>query len=65
MSLIQSAKPNGHDPYAYLKDVVVRLPMQGRQSPRRASASSLATHITVTRGAVVKTGSPRAYKKAT
>ena len=28
MSLIQSAKPNGHDPYAYLKDVLTRLPTQ-------------------------------------
>ena len=26
MSLIQSAKLNGHDPYAYLKDVLDRLP---------------------------------------
>ena len=26
MSLIQSAKLNGHDPYAYLKDVLMRLP---------------------------------------
>lgn len=26
MSLIQSAKLNGHDPYAYLKDVLARLP---------------------------------------
>jgi transposase len=26
MSLIQSAKLNGHDPYAYLKDVLERLP---------------------------------------
>lgn len=26
MSLIQSAKLNGHDPYAYLKDVLLRLP---------------------------------------
>ena len=26
MSLIQSAKLNGHDPYAYLKDVLGRLP---------------------------------------
>lgn len=26
MSLIQSAKMNGHDPYAYLKDVLARLP---------------------------------------
>ena len=26
MSLIQSAKLNGHDPYSYLKDVLERLP---------------------------------------
>ena len=28
MSLIQSAKLNGHDPYAYLKDVLARLSTQ-------------------------------------
>lgn len=28
MSLIQSAKLNGHDPYAYLKDLLARLPTQ-------------------------------------
>lgn len=28
MSLIQSAKLNGHDPYAYLKDVLQWLPTQ-------------------------------------
>jgi hypothetical protein len=28
ISLIQSAKLNGHDPYAYLKDVLARLPTQ-------------------------------------
>ena len=28
MSLIQSARMNGHDPYAYLKDVLRRLPTQ-------------------------------------
>jgi transposase len=28
MSLVQSAKLNGHDPYLYLKDVLERLPMQ-------------------------------------
>jgi transposase len=28
MSLIQSARMNGHDPYAYLKDVFLRLPTQ-------------------------------------
>ena len=26
MSLIQSARMNGHDPHAYLKDVLTRLP---------------------------------------
>ena len=26
MSLVQSAKLNGHDPWAYLKDVLERLP---------------------------------------
>ncbi|MBB3009925.1 MULTISPECIES: IS66 family transposase [Cupriavidus] len=28
MSLLQSARLNGHDPYAYLKDVLTRLPTQ-------------------------------------
>ena len=28
MSLLVSAKLNGHDPYAYLKDVLMRLPTQ-------------------------------------
>ena len=28
MSLIQSAKLNEHDPYVYLKDVLMRLPTQ-------------------------------------
>ena len=28
MSLIQSARMNGHNPYAYLKDVLMRLPTQ-------------------------------------
>ena len=28
MILIQSAKLNGHDPYAYIKDVLTRLPTQ-------------------------------------
>lgn len=27
-SLIQSARMNGHDPYAYLKDLLTRLPTQ-------------------------------------
>ncbi|WP_416739131.1 transposase domain-containing protein [Pseudomonas sp. NFX71] len=28
MSLIQSARLNGHEPYAYLNDVLTRLPTQ-------------------------------------
>ena len=28
MSLIQSARMNGHDPYDYLRDVMAHLPMQ-------------------------------------
>jgi hypothetical protein len=28
VSLIQSARMNGHDPYAYLKHVLTRLPTQ-------------------------------------
>ena len=28
MSLIQSARMNGHDPFAHLKDVLTRLPKQ-------------------------------------
>jgi hypothetical protein len=28
MSLIQSAKLNGHDPYSYLRDVLERMPTQ-------------------------------------
>ena len=28
MSLIQSAKLNGHDPFSYLKDIMSRLPTQ-------------------------------------
>jgi transposase len=26
MSLLQSAQPNGHEPWEYLKDVLTRLP---------------------------------------
>jgi transposase len=44
MSLIRSAKLNGHDPYAYLKDVLTRLPTQrasqiGELLPHRWQAS--------------------------
>jgi transposase len=46
MSLIQSARMNGHDPYAYLKDVLTRLPTQrasqiGELLPHRWKAISI------------------------
>jgi hypothetical protein len=45
MSLIQTAKLNGHDPYAYLKDVLTRLPTQrnnmiGELLPHRCTPRS-------------------------
>ena len=40
MSLIQSAKLNGHDPYAYLKDVMTRLPTQ-----RASQIAELLPHL--------------------
>jgi hypothetical protein len=48
MSLIQSAKLNGHDPYAYLKDVLTRLPTQrasriGELLPHRWRAEAALT----------------------
>jgi hypothetical protein len=42
MSLIQSAKLNGHDPYAYLKDVLERLPTHPASRIDEASAALLA-----------------------
>jgi transposase len=39
MSLIQSAKLNSHDPYAYLKDILERLPTQ-----RASTISELLPH---------------------
>ena len=43
MSLVQSARLNGHDPWAYLSDVLTRLPTQ--QQPRRTVASPLASSL--------------------
>ncbi|GGL49238.1 hypothetical protein GCM10009091_33760 [Pseudomonas brenneri] len=43
MSLIQSARLNGHDPYAYLKDVLTRLPTQ-----RASEISELLPHKVAT-----------------
>jgi hypothetical protein len=48
MSLVHSARLNGHDPYAYLKDVLERLPTQparrvGELLPHRWQPVSAAT----------------------
>ncbi|MFT6952795.1 MAG: hypothetical protein ACJAUL_003969 [Paraglaciecola sp.] len=45
MSLIQSAKLNDHDPYAYLKDVLERLPTQ-----RASAVNELLPHNWVAAG---------------
>ena len=42
MSLIQSARLNGHDPYVYLKDVLQRLPTQKKSSDPRTTGPTLA-----------------------
>jgi transposase len=44
-SLIQSAKLNGHDPYAYLKDILERLPTQ-----RVSAIAELLPHLWQPRG---------------
>lgn len=41
MSWIRSARMNGHDPYAYLKDVLTRLPTQKGKSGRTTAAASV------------------------
>lgn len=64
MSLIQSAKLNGHDPYAYLKDVFLRLPTQ----PHSRIAGSTADHLLALAdkcAALVKMCSPRVYGQPT
>ena len=47
MSLIQSARMNGHDPYAYLKDVLTRLPTQ-----KASALAELLPHYWVSVGKV-------------
>lgn len=46
-SLIQSVHMNGHDPYAYLKDVLTRLPTQ-----KASALSELLPHNWVSAGKV-------------
>jgi len=55
MSLIQSARMNGHDPFAYLKDVLTRLPTQ------KGSISVSCYHISGCRADRRKVYSPFAY----
>ena len=51
MSLLQSAKLNGHEPWAYLKDVLTRLPTQMNSRIDRgvAAAPLAARKLTTTR----------------
>ena len=65
MSLVHSARMNGHDPYAYLRDVLERLPTQPASRIAELPAASL---VDVERERliappVVKTGSPDAYAR--
>jgi hypothetical protein len=53
MTLIQSARLNGHDPYIYLKDVLTRLPTQ-----KASALTKLLSHNWVPAG---KVGCPFAY----
>ena len=55
MNLIQSSRINGHDPYAYLKDVLTRLPTQ------RASTSSDCCRISGCLPDLCRVGSLAAY----
>ena len=46
MSLLQSAKLNGHEPWAYLKDVLTRLPrMTNRQIPEVTPQAWAKAHL--------------------
>ncbi|MFS2047665.1 transposase domain-containing protein [Variovorax sp. Varisp41] len=51
MSLIQSAKLNGHEPYAYIRDVLERLPAQ----PARR-ISELLPHTNGSHGSATSAG---------
>ena len=68
MSLIHSARLNGHDVYAYLKDILEQLPSQPRNLPAAsANCSRIAgrQRNTLLRSAfhpIVKIGWPRAYE---
>ena len=47
MSLVQSAKLNGHDPWAYLKDVLTRLPMHLNRAGSRNCCRIAGSRTTV------------------
>lgn len=63
MSLLRTAQLNGHEPHAYLKDVLTRLPTQG-QRRRNIAASSLAAAADSRLVKSIKTGLLAAYDQA-
>jgi len=62
MSLIHSANLNGHDPYAYIRDVLTRLPTQPASRIEDASAALLAAQLNTE--LAVKAGWPDVYAVA-
>ena len=59
MSLIESAKLNGHDPWAYLKDVFERLP-----SLKNRDLAQLLPHIWRPASAIIELGTTAATATA-
>lgn len=53
MSLVRSARLNGHDPDEYLRDVMERLPTQRARHPR-AVAASLERYFDAVRFGIMK-----------
>lgn len=48
MTLIESARMNGHDPYAYLKDVLTRLPRTNGCPPELRKVTSADVYFQIT-----------------
>jgi hypothetical protein len=61
MSLVHSARLNGHDVYAYLKDILERASSAPRQPRYRAASSSVDAGLINVRSASIKMGSAGAY----
>jgi hypothetical protein len=47
MSLVQSAKMNGHDPYAYLKGTLQKLPTHPAARINDAAPTSVEYHLEI------------------